>query len=180
MSLAGFAAEHPDADTLFKNSLPLSMPLDAAWASPKGKPAPLKLSLADGVFTLSADARKMLDWPDQVLLAWWWVNGKAVFPEVNGNQTVLQQDMSRLISETAKFTIAFSYPEYLQAKEGDTLALQVLYSPNGLAQVVNGERDLLMSGIVMLNDNLPQLSNRLEFKLSKELLAARNKTMDGK
>ncbi|HVT81587.1 MAG TPA: hypothetical protein VHM90_13145 [Phycisphaerae bacterium] len=173
LNLAEFAAGHKDAEALFKKSLPLSMPLDPTWASATdARAASLKLGLADATFTLAADGRKMLNWPDEVLLARWWVGGKAVYPDAT-MQNALQQHMARAMSETDKMTIAFGYPEYLHATEGDTLALQVLYSPRGYAQVATGEP--LVQAAINSKENLPLLSNRLEFKLTRELIAARDK-----
>ncbi len=177
LALGDFAAKQSDADALFNKSLPLVMPLQPDWLPPvlgiKAGTPPLLLALDHDQFILVATGRQMLDWPDKILLARWWVNDKATFPEIGDYKL---NEMLRKISETGTFNVAFSYPESLHAKAGDVLALQILYNPNGYEQVVNGPSTPSREAIdIVRNPAMPMLSNRLEFKLTKDLLAARNK-----
>jgi hypothetical protein len=170
-----FSATRKDAEILFKKSLPLAMPLDPAWLAPVAgaKPGtpPLALAIDGDQFTLIAEGRRMIDAPDEVLLARWWVNGKAILPDPSTRQKLMED--TRKMSETDRFAVIFNYPETLAAKEGDTLTLQVLYAPHGYERA--SDDSLKLAEVISQSPAMPLLSNRLEFKLTKELLAARDK-----
>lgn len=108
-----------------------------AWAPEKretlGPIEPrLKLSLKDGVFTIDSGERKMIDMPDENLLARWWVNDK---PATQAGLKQ-QQAAARAVRETSMLQVLFGLPDNLKAaKAGDKVTLQVMYCPEGFQSV---------------------------------------------
>ena len=165
-----------DAPDLFRSSLPGTLPCDPRWLNPapwpKNLPAtPLQLTLDNGQFVIKAGGRQLIDWPDWHLLARWWVNGQPV--EAPRPIQPHARQAARQVTATATFRIAFGYPDALgSVKSGDKLALQLMYAP----EFEELAADAQTAGHISIVDHqlaTPLLSNKLEFTLTPQLLAAR-------
>ena len=115
----------------------------------------------------------MIDWPDELLLARWWVNGKAIVAEKGGRNIL--KSMSRKMELTSEMIVTFNYPTSLGAvKEGDKIALQVLYAPDGFDF---DPEAMLLQESVRWRVSAPVLSNKIEFPVTKEMIAAHEKAL---
>ena len=161
-----FAGDPKDASR-WAGPLPL---LDAADA----KDSPLTLALADGRFVLTS-TRPLVDFnaPEQ-LLARWWVNGRPIRrAAIRAAPQRPMKQQSRQITSRDKATIGFGLPDHLgPLKPGDEVAVQLLYCPGGLQRpddTVGMARMHHPDGLIS-----PTLTNRLTFKLTPDLLAAKD------
>jgi len=174
---------HSDAGKEKENQLPGGLPLLGGWdtllaAKPAVgavSPLGLKLSLAGDRLLIQSTGCQMLDWPDQCVLARWWVNGSPLVPK--RNPRLISHAESRQIIETNESIILFTLPEWLGAlRPGDKVGLQVLYSPDEHELVSDPpfEMDHMMSRIQGRGyATVPLLSNRIDFDVTAEMLAKR-------
>jgi len=176
----------------FPDGLPLpgTIPLREPWTrnpalkdwvmAHRRTPAfPLDLKIKDDQFTITAVAN-MRDWSDQQMLARWWVNGKAIEPArpeaIPAPQRRGSAGGSRLLR------IGIGWPDSLgTVRGGDRLGLQLLYSPQVLHPILkDGEGPRLDPGTFGASAVLvPLLSNRLDFTVTPELMAVRQKNASG-
>jgi len=122
---------------------------------------------------------------DEVLLARWWVNGRAVKPPPADFKLAREemQEMFEAIREEVDPTTSIhvdlpSLPQHVKAKAGDLISLQLMYCPGG-SEVFpvtrhGGVREQLKMMIEIWGGirgtNVPLLSNRLEFKLTNKMV----------
>jgi len=150
----------------------------AAQAQPTTRPAVLQipqlleLSLEGRVFVVKTRQGKMVDMPDETLLARWWMNGKALPAGPVAKEGIKKAD-ARKISDVTEQRIAFGLPKELKsAKPGDRISLQVLYSASGYEPFAIDQLHAMDAKAVF--DSAEQLnlamSNRIEFEITAELL----------
>ena len=169
---AGRSGLHGDA-----NALGAGADRDIELPSPGGRTDGLRLSLEAGVFTVQCD-RKLVDWPDEHLLARWWVNDRAVHAiPVADDEAFIAQARARMVGHRNRVAVAFGLPDHAGLlKPGDRVALQLLYAPGGhdalpdtpLPQQAQRMRALHEKGSALADELL--LSNRLEFVMTEDLL----------
>jgi len=162
--------------------LPGKVPTPTAWVDHVGRKArairvgericPLKLSLKDGHFVIQSPV-KLVDWPDYYLLARWWVNGQPVLPR--RPEEISMRSIGRQVSFTTEMQIQFGLPDTLgKLKVGDTISLQVLYSPAMIEQVPTSRISLALLRAASPHDAnvaaMPMTSNRIEFAVTKAML----------
>ncbi len=172
--------------------LPGRIPVEAPWNSVLTKelivaPAagggthvprqPLKLSIEKSVFVVRSD-ETMQEWPDLFLLARWWVDGKPVAAERSDAAELIQ--LGRQVTYAKELRVGMGWPDALgQLKAGDTVGLQVLYSPCVYRQLPKAwpgwDENVPMFQLDGSTSALPRLSNRLDFAVTPDLLAARAK-----
>jgi hypothetical protein len=102
-------------------------------------------------------------------LARWWVNGKPVEAALR-KEIVRYHDIARQFSSQQHDRIAFGLPETLGAiRAGDVVGLQVMYCPDGHKPLNHSDEDRYSkrNGRVPA---IPLLSDKIEFKITEELL----------
>jgi hypothetical protein len=169
--------ERPGAETAFlREGLPGTVPMSAVWLTGRAEGrgagqtvAPLKLSLEEGKWVMTAAGVKMVDWPDELVLARWWVNGKPVVsPRGRGEA----RGSGRQVVASERLTVEFGLPASLgEVKVGDKVTVQVLYVPGGMAEVSAGET--LRQGRMQGMGGLPLLSNPVEFEVTAGMVGAK-------
>jgi len=147
---------------------------------------PLKTSLGkNGKIEVVLKRRLTNKRLDEVLLARWWVNGRAVKPPSADFELEKEkmQDMLEAIRKEADPTTNIhmnltSLPQHIKAKAGDLISLQLMYCPGGSEKLSvtrgAGHRDRLKmlreTWASIRGANVPVLSNRLEFKLTNKMV----------
>jgi HEAT repeat protein len=124
---------------------------------------------------------------DEVLLARWWVNGRAVKPPPANlaSKAEEMQEMLKAIRDevdpTTSIHVNFpSLPPHIKAKAGDLISLQLMYCPGGSEtfsvigrkERFHPERLMELRKVQASNRgmNIPFLSNRLEFKFTNKMV----------
>ena len=138
------------------------------------RPAPLKLSLEEGVFVVRCEAGA-IHLPDDFLLARWWVKGMPCLDYALEADVLAK--LSRMSTEVKETRVAFGLPRFFRAVHaGDRVGLQVLYTPQANQFfAAPGHVASLYSAICAFQAKLPpvpMLSNRIEFVVTKEMLEA--------
>jgi hypothetical protein len=175
----------PDPAKAMENQLPGGLPLLGGWdaalaarsADGAARPMDLKLSLAEDRLVIQSTGCQMLDWPDRCVLARWWVNGAPIVPKQSPRS--MSHAESRQISKTDESIILLTLPAWLGSLEsGDKVGLQVLYSPDE-HELVNDQPYQMEQAIARIHGPgyapVPLLSNRIDFKVTAEMLAKRSK-----
>ena len=136
----------------------------------------LALSLQNNEFQIQSNGLKMVDWPDENLLARWWVNDAPVVPP--RNDTCMKMQQGRRVGATELMQVSWNFPDDLgEIKAGDKLKLQVLYCPTGYECLMKTPSSGAAIAMMASETAVPRplLSNVLEIVVTKELLAARKK-----
>ena len=166
--------------------LPGTVPVDFAWlnciAASQRSTKPRKhsdhaltLSFEKGCFVLNSIA-PMVNWPDRLLLARWWVNDHPIVPKVSTKNEL--QELHRQLAPTKQFEMAAALPLGLgELKPGDKIGVQLLYSPT-IYELLPASREesqlkQLALGIEDETPAIPLISNRLEFEVTPRLLENR-------
>ncbi len=155
-----------EQDELWKGEIPGIVHADAPG---------LKLSIKDKRFAVDSGDSLMLDWPDENLMARWCVNGKPIVPIVSP-ESAQQASKGRQVNFTKHVEVGFGLPTDIgDVKPGDTVALQVMYSP-GPITAVSADAHLIQTAHSRESKKTghlltPTVSNKLEFVLTQELLS---------
>lgn len=158
------------------------MPTGPAWhdlARPKARSRHegetiygLDVAIEDGTLTVRSEM-PMITWPDLHLLARWWVNGRPVRPA--RPESVRSISLGRLVSTGTEMRVDFRLPKTLgPLKVGDTVGLQLLYSPGMIAQLPTFPcPETLASSSPTSTARVPLLSRRLDVRVTEPMLASR-------
>lgn len=165
--------------------LPGRVPLEGAWQTlatgeattlrqGDSLPPALRLSLQDTVLVLDSPV-PLLTWPDERLLARWWVNGSPVVASLGDG--VQLREHARLVTYGKRMQVRLGLPLTLgDLQAGDEVTLQVLYSPGDLElpAKTRAPHALLraLHGGKGEAPPVPLLSNRLKIELTPELREA--------
>jgi hypothetical protein len=177
----------PNFQTARRNApipLPGRLPADPFWTrSPprsipdkqEDLPRPLRLSLQDSTIIIASPV-KLINWPDLHLLARWWVNDRPVIPV--RSDVIKQISLGRVVTYSKRMRIVFRLPATLgDLKPGDTVGLQILFSPAIFKQLPKSRRSDALEFLATYTDEesvaVPLLSNRIEVKVTRELLSQR-------
>jgi hypothetical protein len=157
-------------------ALPGMLPTNAKWFSAPERDAaffPLMLTLNEGKFVIRTEGPKVDAWAPGHMLARWWVNKKPVAAERRADRGT--QEL-RKVEEADTMVVDFGYPAALGAvKAGDEIGLQVIYAPHGYDTGDAG----VMKMAQQRGFSVPMWSDVLEFALTKELMALREKNLQG-
>jgi hypothetical protein len=154
--------------------LPGTLPAGAEWDN-FGK---LELSVRGGECLVRCRGTKMTNWPDSFLLARWWVNGKTLTRAYNTEAAQRLVVLGRMIRATEDETVKLHVPScFGEVKAGDTVGLQVLYAPARFQilpeHAAEWQIDRMPYGLLAEAARLPLLSNRVEFRVTPEILSAK-------
>ena len=129
-------------------------------------PYPLKLSLAADRFVLRSEL-PMIDQPARLLLARWWLNGKAVTLAPKGRRQ--EEDLAERIRTTRRMEVGFgAIPADLgPLRPGAKLTLQVMYCRDGFDPIPRDFAVRMATVFSARYDCQPMLSNRLTFPVPK-------------
>ena len=133
---------------------------------------PLRLSLERDRFVIRSHV-PMIDWPDETLLARWWVNGRPCVSQMAQLESV--KEISRKLRDTKQIDVAFALPDDLgKLKVGTKVTLQVMVC-NDRSEPLRGQRQRLLHATLIHRWPAPQplLSNRLTFPVTQAMLPAR-------
>lgn len=168
----------------FPNGLPLPATVPAVWpwrgrldwalSRPEEQLFPLKLRIEAGQFVVGG-GHTLPDWSDYQLLSRWWVNGKPVEP---AQIDEIPAPGRRTTMHGGNLKIGFGWPASLRnVQVGDRLGLQVLFSPEMFHPILKDEEGPRLDCSLSLRGTprMPLLSNRLDFIVTPELMAARQK-----
>ena len=118
----------------------------------------------------------VIDWPDETLLARWWVDGMPWVCQ-RAQQELRREltDLARQLRETKQLEVAFALPVCLgKLKVGTKVGLQVMHADDGFKPLWAQEAEVLHKTLTnRWPVRQPMLSNRLTFALTQKLLAAR-------
>ncbi len=146
---------------------------------------PLKVSLGkNGKIEVVLKRRLTNKRLDEVLLARWWVNGRAVKPPPadlaleEEMQDMLEAIQADVDSATNIHVSLPSLPQHIKAKAGNLISLQLMYCPGGSEKHPATRGAGYREQLKMLSErwagirgaNVPLLSNRLEFKLTNKMV----------
>lgn len=177
----GFALPRPVAGKLVRYFLPGCVRGDAPYYEPRyygektdagvkrKEPFPLKLSISAGAFAIGSKVR-LVNRPDEYLLARWWVNGKAVVPPAPKAKTGSQEEKARTetVTGTKEMKVALRLPTYLgRLKAGDKVTLQVMHCDGGYSRLSGEAVAQLVNAWPAF---APMLSNELTFTVTREML----------
>jgi hypothetical protein len=112
--------------------------------------------------------------PDINLAARWWVGDQAV-PATLSRMFVLDA-MTRMPESGTEMRVGLRLPAMLgELKAGDTVSLQVLYSPGHIERILKDRSQGVIRALRTVSSlpNVPFLSNRLEFKVESWMLVGR-------
>jgi len=136
-------------------------------------PYPLKLSLEAGSFVLRSEA-PMVDRPEELLLARWWIDGKPVDAKPPSNADRLTRDLARQIRHVRQMKVGFRLPDDVRPlKPGTKVTVQVMYSQAGYNRVWRHRGRMLRAALPGWPASQPMLSNHLTFPVDKKMLAGR-------
>jgi len=135
---------------------------------------PLKLSISNGYFVIQREKGSTFFGIEDRILARWWVNDKPV--TVDSKSIVRHKEIHVLITPHTQIKVKLGVPNSLsKLKIGDSIGLQVLYSPSGsrlLSSQWRYDENAQVGRINWDSHNEPLLSNRLDFLADAHLLAA--------
>jgi hypothetical protein len=136
---------------------------------------PLKLSLVDGRLELAATCVAWPRWPEDSLLARWWVNERPVEATPLPEQKIAdaEQIAEALGGNSKPVPIPLALPVTLGAlKPGDRVALQVMFCPSGFTELdrwgCRGRDSGADDGFYPAFP--PLFSNRLEFAVTPAMI----------
>jgi hypothetical protein len=133
-------------------------------------PYPLELSLKDGRFVVRANV-PMIDWPEDMLLARWWADGKLLRTRPPRRPAVLRKQRARLVRQTRELRVAFALPRDLgKLRVGRKVTVQVMYAESEYEPLCPVRPRLLHAEPARSPACPPLLSNKLTFALTKEML----------
>ncbi|HLL88109.1 MAG TPA: hypothetical protein VK324_02285 [Tepidisphaeraceae bacterium] len=135
----------------------------------QNRPLLLALSEDRANFVLTSPDGEMLDWPDWVLLARWWVDGRPAVPPRRAFIPVRMlgrgMDMARAVE------VGFALPDNLgPIAVGQRVAVQLMYAPGGFQYVVDDPQRRNEHPLPGIVSGAPQLSNVLEFEVTQDVL----------
>jgi hypothetical protein len=179
LAVAAIPPIDPAKHLLGENLLPGVLPQVPEWRSHLGAGAnevpALGLSLANGLLILESKPGKIRDWPEECLLARWWVNGK---PTMASPPSALLHKEPYSAPLSNRIEIAFGLPESLgELKVGDKIEMRVYYFPDGTTPWLFAP---LVQPVAPLDDGidavaLPMASNRIDFTVTQAMLDTRMK-----
>jgi hypothetical protein len=141
----------------------------------------LSLALEEAAIVVRSEV-PMITWPDLQLVARWWVNGRPVLPVRSDDVRMIQ--LGRAVTIGKEMRLDFGLPKTLGSlKAGDTVGLQVLYSPAIIEQLPKTWGGAARMAAVSLETHtarFPLLSNRLEFMVTESMLESREPKEDAK
>ena len=133
-------------------------------------PYPLALSLDGNGFVIRSESA-MIDQPDELLLARWWVDGKPIVAQPAEEEAVPAREVARLVRHTREVRVRFALPEGLgEIKPGTKLTLQAMYCEGGYEPLARGGLARLRAMLSRWPAPQPLLSNRLTFAVTERML----------
>ena len=133
-------------------------------------PYPLELSLKDGWFVVRSHV-PMIDWPEDVLLARWWVDGKLRRMRPPRRAAVVRKERARLVRYAREVKVAFALPRDLgKLQVGRKVSVQVMYAESEYEPLCPIPPLLMRAALARGPACPPLLSNKLTFALTKQML----------
>lgn len=179
----GFALPRPIAGKLVRYFLPGCIRSDGPYYEPRyygekadtgikrKEPFPLKLSISGDAFFAIGSKVRLVNRPDEYLLARWWVNGKTIVPPAPKTKAGAQAEKARTetVTGTKEMKVALRLPAYLGGlKVGDKVSLQVMHCDGGYSRLGGEAVAQLVHAWPAF---APMLSNELTFTVTKEMLS---------